>query len=252
MCSFDIKSLFTNIPLDETIEIILNKLFPNINNKYKNFTRTEFKSLLQLTTKNSIFMFDQQLYEQIDGVAMGSPCGPTFANLFLCHYENIWLNECPSNFKPIHYKRYVDDTFLLFRDQHHINQFSDYINSKHYNIKFTHEIEENNKLSFLDITVIRENNKFETAIFRKNIFTHLGLNFLSYEPMKYKINAIKTLIYRAFNLTSNYIYFNNEVIFLNKYFEKNAFPSNLFFNYLKKFLNNSYYNHTLETTVENN
>ena len=89
MCSFDIKSLFTNIPLDETIEIILNKLFPNINNKYKNFTRTEFKSLLQLATKNSIFMFDQQLYEQIDGVAMGSPCGPTFANLFLCHYENI-------------------------------------------------------------------------------------------------------------------------------------------------------------------
>ena len=93
MCSFDITSLFTNILLEKTIEIILNKLFPNINSVYKNFTKIEFKSLLQLANKNSIYMFNQELYEQIDGVAMGSPCGPTLANLFLCHYENIWLNN---------------------------------------------------------------------------------------------------------------------------------------------------------------
>ena len=58
-------------------------------------------------------MFNQELYEQIDGVAMRSPCGPKLANLFLGHYENIWLNQCPSNFKPVHYKRYVDDKSFI-------------------------------------------------------------------------------------------------------------------------------------------
>ena len=47
--------------------------------------------------------------------------------------------------------------------------------------------------------IIREDNKFETAILTKNTFTNLGLNYFCYEPIKYKINAIETLIYRAFN-----------------------------------------------------
>ena len=52
-------------------------------------------------------MFNQELYEKIDKVAIGSPCGSTLANLFLCHYENIWLNQCPS----VHYERYVEDNY---------------------------------------------------------------------------------------------------------------------------------------------
>ena len=47
-----------------------------------------------------------------DGVAMGSPLGPTLANAFLCHHEKKWLNDCPNNFKPGFYKRYVDDIFV--------------------------------------------------------------------------------------------------------------------------------------------
>ena len=83
MCSFDIKSLFTNIPLDETIDICLKELFQNDNSLYLNFNKKQFNSLLQLATKNNIFMFNNVLYEQVDGVAMGSPCGPTLANVFL-------------------------------------------------------------------------------------------------------------------------------------------------------------------------
>ena len=44
---------------------------------------------------------------------MGSPLGPTQANAFLCHYEKNWLNECPSQFKPVVYRRYVDDIFFV-------------------------------------------------------------------------------------------------------------------------------------------
>ena len=62
----------------------------------------------------SFFIFDGKFYEQCDGIAMGSPLGPTLANVFMCHFENIWLENCPSHFKPIVYRRFVDDTFLLF------------------------------------------------------------------------------------------------------------------------------------------
>ena len=81
----------------------------------------------------SLILFDQQFYKQHDGVAMGSPLGPTLANVFLCYHEKSWLQNCPSEFKPVIYKRYVDDTFLLFRWEHHIEKFRNYLNCQHKN-----------------------------------------------------------------------------------------------------------------------
>ena len=51
--------------------------------------------------QNNFFKFEGKIYKQIDGVAMGSPLGPTLANTFLCFHEQIWLNECPDEFKPV-------------------------------------------------------------------------------------------------------------------------------------------------------
>ena len=52
----------------------------------------------------SLFIFDGIFYEQSDGVAMGSPLGPTLANAFMFHFENIWLENCPAHFKAIVYR----------------------------------------------------------------------------------------------------------------------------------------------------
>ena len=76
-----------------------------------------------LGMSESLILFDQEFYKQHDGVAMGSPLGPTFDNVFLCYHEKIWLQNCPSQFKPVIYRRYVDDTFLLFHSKHHIEKF---------------------------------------------------------------------------------------------------------------------------------
>ena len=59
-------------------------------------------------------IFNGQLYKQVDEVAMGSPLGPTLANVFLVHFEKNWLQNCPSDFKPHSYRRYVNDIFVLF------------------------------------------------------------------------------------------------------------------------------------------
>ena len=61
-----------------------------------------------LATKESYFIFKKLLYKQIDGVAMGSPLGPTFANASLCFYEKKWLEQCLEERKPVSYEKYID------------------------------------------------------------------------------------------------------------------------------------------------
>ena len=56
-------------------------------------------------------LFDQKYSGQIDPVAMGSPLGPTLANIFQCHHETTWLKNCPKAIKPVYYERYVNDIF---------------------------------------------------------------------------------------------------------------------------------------------
>ena len=136
MASLDVESLFTNIPLKETINNCVNDLH-NKNLYNGKLNKKELFQLLETATSESSFIFDFLLYKQIDGVAMGSPLGPTLANAFLCHYEKEWLENCPSFFKPVVYKRYVDDICVLFTSKDHLQFFLDYMNKQHKCIRFT-------------------------------------------------------------------------------------------------------------------
>ena len=86
MVSFDVNSLFTNVPLEKTIKITLEKIYDRkeIINK---ITNPEMKELLTLCTKNVYFTFDNQVYKQNDGVAMRSPLGPVLAGTFMVELE---------------------------------------------------------------------------------------------------------------------------------------------------------------------
>jgi len=244
MASFDIKSLFTNIPLVETINICVDQCKENL--PY-DLTVPQFRSLLEIAVNESVFVFNNQLYQQKDGMSMGSPLGPTMANIFLCHHEKEWLENCPQDFKPIIYKRYIDDCFLVFREESHSKLFLDYLNCKHKNISYTMEPEKNNCLPFLDVLVTREGNKFSTGVYRKDTFTGMGLNFMSFVPSLYKINSIKTLIHRAYNICSSWINFDLEIKKLKEYFTNNGYPISLFEKHVKRFLCEK-----MNPTVKNN
>ena len=114
MASFDITSLFTNIPIDETIDIILDQLFSSAQ-LFQGFSREQLKQLLNLSVKNCHFTFRGRFFDQIEGVAIGLPLGPLFANIFLSYHEQNWLKSCPTQFKPINYRRYVDDCLILVK-----------------------------------------------------------------------------------------------------------------------------------------
>ena len=110
MVSFDIKDLYTNIPLSETLDIVTRKVDPTLLNIPKNL----FLELLKRSVFNTFFQFNSKFYKQTDGLGMGLPLSPTLANIFLCHHELIWLEKCPPSCKPLIFRRYVDDTFAIF------------------------------------------------------------------------------------------------------------------------------------------
>ena len=205
MASFDVSSLFTNIPLDETIDLCTDLIFDEYNKlQYRDCSldRTQFRKLLGFAVKENHFVFNGQLVDQIDGVAMGSPLGPSLANIFMSHLE----------------KRY------LFRDRDHVAMFLEYINCQHPNINFTAEIESENSLPFLDVLVTREGNNFMTSLYRKKTFTGLYTDFASLAPEKYKNNLISVLIYRAFHICSSYKNFHDEIVRIKEMLSKNSFP----------------------------
>ena len=221
MASFDIEffCLYTNVPLSETIDIILSILFKNVNDLVIGLSRNLFKQMLELSVCNSFFVFNNMLYKQKDVLGMGLPLSQTFANIFLSFNEKNWLWDCPPDFAPVYTTDVIWITlFLLFRHLSHANRFLSFLNSRHMNINFTIGNESNGSLAFLDVEISRLDGKFCTSVFLKKMFSGLGISFFSFCTFKFKLNSIKTLLYRSYEICSDYFALNNEFNFLKQFF----------------------------------
>ena len=201
--------------------------------------KAEFKELLSLVTKDSHFIFDGTLYKQIDGVAMGSPLGPTLANAFLVYHKKNWLKHCPVQYRPLYYRRYVDDIFVLFNSAEQLKRFYSYLNFSHLNISLTIENEKDNRMSFLDVNIIREKDKVTTSVYCKPSFSGIYTHFDSFLPSSNKIGLLHTLLYRCFRICSDWTKFHLEQVKLTDVFKNSGYSEN-FINCFKVFLDNKY------------
>ena len=235
MVSFDVESLFTNIPLEETIDILCKIIFDTAKT-FHGFTENQFRKLLKKATKESHFQFIDMVFDQIDGMAMGNPLSPTFANFFMNWFECKYMKEFEA-LGVVTWFRYVDDTFVLIKDLKVVDQLLNLMNSKHKNIKFTCEIEKNKKLAFLDVLVNRKKGGFITTMYRKPTFTGVYLHWKSLTAVVYKINLIKCLLDRAWKICSNYELFHQEILLLKEVLKKNDYPSSVIDKQIDKFLN---------------
>ncbi|XP_068684490.1 uncharacterized protein [Montipora foliosa] len=174
LVSYDVSSLFTNVPVDETIESIAERAFEKdwFNKEHDlNITKQALIELLRIATKNQLFQFEGNLYEQVDGVAMGSPLGPLMANAFMCNIEKQLETE---NKMPAFYKRYVDDTLSAMPDVEAAIDFLTTLNNSHPSIDFTMELEENGRLPFLGMNLSSTWKTFHEECERlKEIFSRL-------------------------------------------------------------------------------
>ena len=142
---------------------------------------------------------------------MGSSLDSSLANAFLAHYEQIWVNYCPDEFKIMHYKRYVDDIFVLFRYPHHFEKFNEYLNTKHANIKFTNEKKVNGSLPLLDVLISRNDKGFTITVYHKPKFSGVYSKVNSFIADEYKHGLIFTLLFRIFLIVSDFSKFHEEV-----------------------------------------
>ena len=145
---------------------------------------------------------------------MGSSLRSALANLFLVYYGRKWLESCQMQFRPKYYRRYVDDIFLMFEHKYHVKKFLRYINSRHRNIQFTCEVESNDKISLLDISITRSNDKLVTSLYRKKMFSGVYMNYNSFLPINYKKGLIDTLIFRSYNICADHSILHNEIKYL--------------------------------------
>ena len=114
--SYDVTSLFTIIPFQETIDIAINPIFNH--NPNLNVTKKEPEKLFLFAASQTHFLLNSKFYNQIDGIVMDSPLAPDLANIFyiMVCYESKWLNEYNLN-KPKFYSRYVDDILAAFENE---------------------------------------------------------------------------------------------------------------------------------------
>ena len=239
MVSYDVVSLFTNVPLEETIDIVLKYIYASNSPTTPPFEEHVFRKMLLLCSQD-YFMYNDLLYQQINGVSMGGPLAPTLANACLAHLENELLNGTDKNSThfPKLFLRYVDDIFALFYDFESADLFLKCLNNLHPSIQFT--IERGNQcMPFLDVNVEICSNTFITSVFRKLTHTGVFLNYLAVAPTVWKKGVILSLLYRAKMICSSVSIFNAEVVKLKNMFIANSYPVKFIDNVIHKFLRNT-------------
>ncbi|XP_055856163.1 uncharacterized protein LOC129919329 [Episyrphus balteatus] len=176
MVSFDVTSLFTNVPIIECIEVIKSQLSTSDDD-------SKLLELLHLCLTSGYFLYKEKFYLQIDGVAMGSPVAPIIADIWMQYFKMKALETSP--IKPVIWKRYVDDTFCIL-NKNDVDTFLNHLNSVHSKIQFTMEIEENNTLAFLDVKVIKnQDGTLGHTVYRKNTHTDRYLHAASHHHPEY-------------------------------------------------------------------
>jgi hypothetical protein len=191
--TYDIKDLYVNIPIQETLKITESLL-----NKENNTQITkQIITLLEATLKQNYFEFQNNIYQPKKGVAMGSPISGKMAEIFLQHIENLHIKHLLDTKSILYYTRYVDDILIIYDTRHsNDNTIQKYINQLHKNIQLTPTHEEQGQTHFLDLTIIRNNTKLEIDVYRKPTTTNTTINYNSNHPTEHKTAAYRHYIKR--------------------------------------------------------
>ena len=208
IASLDVESLFTNVPVDRTIQFIMEEVYPEDAAPKIDIPKTHLKSLLELCTKEAPFVSPAgRMYKQVDGVAMGSPLGVLFANFFMGRVERDTFSSLQ---KPAIYARYVDDIFVLTRDEDEVQHLQQHLQETS-GLTFTVEHSSEGRLPFLDVLVNQQPGKFNTEVYCKPTNPGLCLNGRSECPERYKRSTISAYVRRALTHCSSWTSVHKEL-----------------------------------------
>ena len=220
--TIDVKSLYTNIPHTEGIAAITRMLEEtDLDTLQKMFISN---LAYQVLTKN-YFLFNGQIYRQIQGTAMGTKMAPNYAIIFMHYLEQNLLNA--TKLKPKTWLRFIDDIFMIW--SYGIQElviFMEILNNQHPTIKFTEYSEK--EISFLDTIVYKTaNNKLYTKVYHKPTDNKQYLHFHSAHPRKQKESVPYGLLIRIRRICTEDKHFHLEARKIISQLTCRKYPANL-------------------------
>ena len=199
MVSFDVKSLFTNVPRKDAFQTISEIVTSDTTfSKSNELQSSAFLEILRVCLATTSFQFRDKHYELTDGLPMGSPASPTVANIFMAKLEEKALDTFKH--RPKAWYRFVDDVFAVIKKRL-VQELLTHLNAQHTSITFTVEHEEKGKLPFMDTLVHRIEGRLETSVYRKPTHTGRYLQFSSNHPDSAKRSVVDAL-FRRLNYVS--------------------------------------------------
>ncbi len=192
----DITSLYTNIPIHDGITTL-----KKMNIVEKKFTL----DLLSLVLFNNFFEFNNTLYHQVKGTAMGTSCAPNYANLYVYHYEIAFIKKFKANI--LFYGRYIDDILIILRSDTDLDIFKRHFTSMNPNLSFSF-VHSTTSVEFLDLMIYKGRHfivdkKLDFKVHQKSINNYLYLPFDSEHPLEMKKGFIKTELIRYIRNCNN-------------------------------------------------
>ena len=238
LVSFDVTSLFTRVPVSDLLAFLGEEL-----KKHElPLPVHTIINLIKLCVVDSKFAFNGEFYTQKFGMGMGNPLSPVLSNLFMEFFERDLLpNILPEN---VIWLRYVDDVLCMWPNDHHLSDFLPKLNNLVPSIKFTTEVEQNNMLPFLDVTIHRCGRYFKFDVFRKPTNVLSYIHFYSYHHQKTKLSVFSSMFLRSFRVCSPE-FLDNELIRIYEIANNLKYPRHLI-DMAHKMARKSYYNNTME------
>ncbi|XP_071792712.1 uncharacterized protein [Asterias amurensis] len=201
LVSFDVESLFTNVPTDEACFLAKERLShdPSLPDR-AGLSPDQIHDLLYTCVSSSCFQFQGKYYEQTAGTSIGFPISPVLAYIFMEEFESSSL--LTADLRPSLWLRYVDDTFVVWpHGQDSLHEFLQYLNQQHSSIKFTMEQEHSGKLPFLDVLITRnQDGTLHHSIYRKPTHTDRYLHQRSFHHPAIKSSVNRALVQRAYTI----------------------------------------------------
>jgi hypothetical protein len=200
IASLNISNMHTNIPIKDLLDII------DVMCKNHNLESTLIQEILKITrliTTQNYFKFRDKMYLQKNGLAMGAPTSSILSEIYLQYLENTKIYDILSSSKIQGCFRYVDDILVIYnRNYTYIEEVQNSFNNITPGLNFTLELENDNKLNFLDLTITETANKLPFDKYRKHTSTNIIILHDSCHPPEQKLAAIRYYVNRinAYNI----------------------------------------------------
>ena len=220
LASLDITSLYPNIPIQESISIILD--FIKEQNNPMHPPIYILNTLLSFVLNYNCFNFGDLFFLQVHGIAMGTKLAPNYANLFMSDFETRHVFSYA--LQPSYYRRYIDDIFLIWdHSSEELDGFIDHLNSVHPTIKFTKSISDT-VITYLDLDIYKKDNILHTRTHFKSTNTFSYLHGQSNHPSSTFKGVTKGENIRILRNTSEEEIYQNTMEFINKQFKIRKYP----------------------------